>query len=178
MPEKKELTEKQEAFCREYVKDFNSAQACIRSGYSKDTARVIGCNLLTKVNIQNRIAELLKDISIKNQIHESQIISELKKIAFSDISNYVNEDGLIKSFEDNDTTVISELNTIEMENEKKGYTKTSKKIKLYDKIKSLELLGRYKGIWIDRMKFDGEIKNKLLDKLDEYDKDNTTSSVD
>jgi len=160
-----ELNEKQNAFCNEYVKDFNSAQSCIRAGYSEKTARIIGCNLLTKVNIQNRIVELLKKISMENQIHEVQIIAELKRIAFSDIANYVDEEGHINSFREIDTTVISQLNTMEMENEKKGYTRISKKIKLHDKIKALELLGKYKCLWTDIHKIEPVESSPLAESI-------------
>jgi hypothetical protein len=47
------------------------------------------------------------------------------------------------------------------------------------KTKKQEVLLSFLGkIAPKKLTVDGEIKNKLLDKLDEYDKDNTTSSVD
>lgn len=46
---------KHEAFCREYVVDFNGAQAAIRAGYSERTARAIASELLTKPDIQARV---------------------------------------------------------------------------------------------------------------------------
>ena len=52
------LTKKQEAFCREYVVDFNGTQAAIRAGYSKKTAKVSASENLTKPNIQDFINEL------------------------------------------------------------------------------------------------------------------------
>lgn len=55
------LTGKQEAFCREYIIDLNATQAAIRAGYSQDTARQIGSQNLTKVDIQERLAELMEE---------------------------------------------------------------------------------------------------------------------
>ncbi len=49
---------KHEAFCREYVVDFNGAQAAIRAGYSERTARAIASELLTKPDIQARVKTL------------------------------------------------------------------------------------------------------------------------
>ena len=61
------LTPKQRLFCLEYLKDLNATQAAIRAGYSKKTAKEIGCENLTKPNIQaycqlrmNKRAEKLK----------------------------------------------------------------------------------------------------------------------
>lgn len=53
------LTRKQKKFCHEYLVDLNAANAAIRAGYSKKTARVIGCENLTKPHIAEYIAKLL-----------------------------------------------------------------------------------------------------------------------
>jgi len=52
------LTDKQDRFCQEYIIDLNATQAAIRAGYSKKTARIKGCKLLTKANIQIEIQKL------------------------------------------------------------------------------------------------------------------------
>ena len=48
---KENLTAKQRLFCHEYLIDLNATQAAIRAGYSKKTAKEIGCENLTKPNI-------------------------------------------------------------------------------------------------------------------------------
>ena len=49
------MTEKQKRFCDEYLIDLNATQACIRAGYSKKTAKQIGQQNLTKVDLKNYI---------------------------------------------------------------------------------------------------------------------------
>ena len=49
------LTNKQQRFIDEYLIDLNATQAAIRAGYSEDTAAAIGCENLTKPNIQKAI---------------------------------------------------------------------------------------------------------------------------
>ena len=51
-----DLTAKQELFVQEYLIDLNATQAAIRAGYSEDSARSIGCENLTKPDIQEAIA--------------------------------------------------------------------------------------------------------------------------
>ena len=51
---KPKLNTRQEQFCQEYLLDLNSAVAARRAGYSEETARSMGCQLLTKLNIQTR----------------------------------------------------------------------------------------------------------------------------
>lgn len=71
------LTDKQKRFCEEYMIDLNATQACIRAGYSIDTANVQGAQNLSKLNIQEYISEL----------QESK--SEELNITFNDIAKGV-----------------------------------------------------------------------------------------
>jgi len=75
------LTAKQEAFCQEYMIDFNATQACIRAGYSEKTAAVQGCENLTKPNIASRIAELQIARSKRVEIDADYVLSGLKQVA-------------------------------------------------------------------------------------------------
>ena len=56
------LNEKQKRFCEEYLIDLNATQASIRAGYSSNSAKEIGCENLTKPNIQEYIALLQSEI--------------------------------------------------------------------------------------------------------------------
>lgn len=49
------MTAKQQRFCDEYLIDLNATQAAIRAGYSKKTARTIGQQNLTKLDIRQYI---------------------------------------------------------------------------------------------------------------------------
>lgn len=51
----KKLTAKQSLFVNEYLVDLNATQAAIRAGYSEKTAKEIGCQNLTKVNVQEAV---------------------------------------------------------------------------------------------------------------------------
>ncbi len=53
-----ELSEKQKKFGREYMVDFNVADAYVRAGYSKNGAQSGGSRLLRDTRIQAYIAEL------------------------------------------------------------------------------------------------------------------------
>lgn len=79
------ITEKQKKFCETYVSNnFNGTQAAIAAGYSKNSSRSMGSQLLTKLNVQNYI-EKLKEKTAKqlNITRESQVqeLNELKQMA-------------------------------------------------------------------------------------------------
>ena len=71
------LSDKQELFCREYLKDFNATQAAIRAGYSEDTASQQGSRLLNNVKVSERLEKLSK--ALLEQIDED-ILDNLKTL--------------------------------------------------------------------------------------------------
>lgn len=164
MPElNSDLTDKQELFCIYYGKYFNATKAALKAGYSKDTARFIASENLTKPNIVSEINRL-KASKFKGAFLEKEdILQKYIDIAFSDITDYVefgqvevpvmtmygplkNEDGEIvmkkinsirfKEGTEVDGTIISEV--------KQGRDGAS--IKLQDKMKALEFLSKHSGL--------------------------------
>ncbi|MDH3382244.1 MAG: terminase small subunit [Flavobacteriaceae bacterium] len=167
------LTDKQLRFCKEYVIDLNATQAAIRSGYSKNTARNIGANLLTLVNVQEEISKLKNKTANKLEITHEMLTDEWQKMAFSSISYLHNTWIELKDFEQlkqenpdilsciqetfTKTETKREYNPL---NQKKDIEIETKyiKLKLYDKQKALENLGKHIGYY----EKDNEQKNVLI----------------
>jgi len=68
------LTPKQELFCTEYMIDLNATQAAIRAGYSKHTAKDIGCQNLAKLNINQKIGQLFEERLKKTKIDAEYVL--------------------------------------------------------------------------------------------------------
>lgn len=81
------LTDKQLEFCDQYMLDYNATRAAIDAGYSKATARQIGCELLTKPNIRARLEFLKTDLQRLSGVTKLRTIQELRKIAYSTIEH-------------------------------------------------------------------------------------------
>lgn len=75
-----ELTAKQEMFCREYIVDFNATQAAIRAGYSEHTAKDIGCQNLAKLNISERIKELIQERNERVKVDADYVLRQAVKV--------------------------------------------------------------------------------------------------
>ena len=75
------LTPKQQRFVEEYLIDLNATQAAIRSGYSEKTARKIGSENLTKLDIQEAIQEAQESLSNKTQLTIDIVVNGLLKEA-------------------------------------------------------------------------------------------------
>ncbi len=151
-----DLTDKQEFFCREYITDFNGTQAAIRAGYSPDSAAAIASENLTKPNIQIRIEELKAERAAMLRITQERILLELSRIAFADPRHVMTwgPDGVeLKHSEgltaDQAATVAEASQTISKDG-------GSIRVKLHDKQKALELLGRHLGIFKDNVKISGD----------------------
>lgn len=159
------LTDKQRIFVMEYLRDFNATRAAIAAGYSKKTAHVIGWENLRKPNIQAEIKRHKEAMVEELGVGVQRIIAEYMKIAFADISEYVefgrqdvpmiNGEGkpmydpetgeqmmfkqnyvAFKNSDEIDGTLISEV--------KQG--KDGVSIKLHDKMRALDKLEKYVGV--------------------------------
>lgn len=74
------LTDKQEAFCREYIIDFNATQAAIRAGYSENSARSVGSENLTKPDIQDFLAKLIQERNERTKIDADYVLKQAVKL--------------------------------------------------------------------------------------------------
>lgn len=161
------LTKKQKIFVDEYLIDLNATQAAIRAGYSPDTAGSIGSENLKKPEIRARIEKAMAERSKRTGINQDRIIMELAKIALLNPKGLVNfDEATIKEdATDEDVAAVASVKV------KRFPTKDGEgvemEVKMYDKTKALELLGRHLGMFKDKVEVSGldEEKKKLEDIL-------------
>ncbi len=160
MEEGKELNERQAAFVREYLVDFNATQAAIRAGYSEKTAGSQGERLLRNAEIQKAIDAGKASVCKRNEVTVDRIVQELERIAFGDLKNSVKWDGnktVICASDELSPDVSATIASIE-EDERDTPHGTHRKVKVkhWDKLRALELLARYKGMLVDRKEISGK----------------------
>ena len=160
--------DRHECFCQEYIVDFNGTRAAIDAGFAKRSARVTASRLLTKANIQERIAELLKDRSERTKVTQDMVVRELALIAFSDLRNYITIDELtgaiqakgFKAMPEGQSRVlrsIKEDRVIKEDADGKKTTVYDKvKFELWDKPKALELLGKHLAMFLEKFELTGK----------------------
>lgn len=86
------LDPQEEAFALHFVECFNRTQAAKRSGYSADSAHVLGCRLLKKVKVQQRVDELLAEMKGDSVRRKQRMLRELDAIAFTDLNDVIHLD--------------------------------------------------------------------------------------
>lgn len=145
------LTDKQELFAREFVKDLNATQAVIRAGFSERSARNQAHRLMTNDDILARIAELKKDRNNQVGVDAAYVLRRLVEIDQMDVLDIVRDDLSLKPVTEWPPVwrrYISGFDVAEMfeyagEDGGKELAGILKKIKWPDKVKNLELLGKH-----------------------------------
>lgn len=147
----KKLTKKQQLFVDEYLIDLNATQAAIRAGYSVDTAREIGCENLTKPNIQQAIAKAMAERSKRTGVNQDRVVLELARIAFVNIEDVVDTDTgeILQNASKDDLACIESVKFKQSDNQYGG--SIEREVKLASKMKALELLGKHLGMWNDKI---------------------------
>lgn len=164
------MTRKQDRFVKEYLIDLNATQAAIRAGYSPKTANEQGARLLANVSVQEAIAKAMAERSKRTGISQDRVIQELARIAFVNPQNVIDsEDASVREdATEDDLACIQSVKVKTMSGEKGS--SVEREIKLNDKMKALELLGKHLGMFKDKVELDADMDlNITID----YGEDNT-----
>lgn len=172
-----DLTPKQQRFVQEYLVDLNATQAAIRAGYSPKTAEIIGFENLRKPKIKAEIDRVMQDRAKRTEITQDKVVQELAKIAFSkgtDFVRVVTRTGYRPLLDDEGNAIDQEpyeyqaveiVNTDEIPEDSQAAIAGIKQgangieVKLNDKVKALELLGRHLGMFSDKLEVTGDMNN-------------------
>lgn len=154
------MTEKQKLFADEYLIDLNATRA-YRVAYPSvkrdETAKSAGSRMLTNVNVAKYIKERMEERQKRTEVTQDRVVEELAAIAFSKATDYVEirSNGVTGVVIIKPTSELSDAQIRAIAGIKEGANGIE--IKLNDKEKALELLGRHLGMWNDKIKVDGEI---------------------
>lgn len=149
------LTNKQKKFIDEYLVDLNATQAAIRAGYKEKAAYRTGAENLRKPQIQEEIQNRMQERQQRTEVTQDMVVKELAAIAFARATDYVIIRGglvIIKNTDDLNEDQVRAIAGI-----KEGANGIE--VKLNDKEKALELLGRHLGMWNDKL----DIKTPAID---------------
>ena len=144
------MTDKQKIFADEYLIDLNATRA-YRVAYPNvkkdETAAVNGSKMLRNTKVAKYIQDRMEERQERTEVTQDRVVQELAASAFAKATDYVEIRGgrvVIKDtsqLEDNQIRAIAGI--------KEGANGIE--IKLNDKEKALELLGRHLGMWNDKL---------------------------
>lgn len=154
------LTPKQRVFVREYLVDLNATQAAIRAGFSPKTARIQASGLLAKPNIREVLAKAHRRHAEKAEIKAEDVLAELKRLAFSDLGEAFDATGALKAIRDMPDDTRRAISGAEVVMRSCGdgeAPEVVRKIKLWDKLKALELLAKHLGLCREQVEHSGGV---------------------
>ena len=142
-----ELNQRQEMFCREYIKDLNGTQAAIRAGYSPRTADRMAYELLKKPEIQAFVLQSKAERVEEVKVDANYVLKRLIEIDEMDVADILDDGGDFLPIRKWPKTWRTTLSGLDIAIINSGDTETIlKKIKWPDKVKNLELLGKHIGV--------------------------------
>lgn len=152
------MTKKQKRFVEEYLIDLNATQAAIRAGYSPDSAKEIGSENLTKPDIAKAVDQAIAERSRRTGVNADRVVRELAKIAFVNAGEVVDLDTalLMDKISDDDMAAIQSVKVKTF-----GEDGIEREVKLADKLKALELLGKHLGLFKDKVEINGNVKSDM-----------------
>ncbi len=137
------LTPKQQRFVDEYLIDLNATQAAIRAGYAAKDADVQGPRLLGNVGVADAIEAAKAERSERTRIDAAWLLTRLAEEATADVNDLYTDDGRVKPVKDWPLIWRQGLVAgLEVETIGEGGGRLTK-VKLSDRIKRLELIGKH-----------------------------------
>lgn len=156
------LTPKQALFVVEYLKDLNAEQAALRAGYSATTARRGA--ILSDPRVQRAVEEGAKARADRTQINADWVLRRLAAMADADMSDLYGPGGeLLPADQWPEVWRRGLVAGVESAEGEAGAT--LRKVKLADRLKVLELIGRHVGVGAWRDKVDVNVTSTLAERL-------------
>lgn len=157
------LNEKQKRFADEYLIDLNATQAAIRAGYSPRSAAEQASRLLKNAKVRAYIDERMAELSRRTGVNQERILRELARIAFVNAPDLINmADATVRedaTVDDMAAIASVRVKIIPTENGQG----IEREIRLADKIRALDLLGKRFAMWTERQQIDANFGVQIID---------------
>ena len=170
------MTPAQKRFADEYLIDLNATKA-YKAAYPSckkdETANVNGSKLLRNAKVKEYIDIKQKALEEKSGVTQQRIIEELAKIAFADIRKAYDKNGNLRPIQDLDDDTAGAIIGVESFEEYEGrgddreYIGDTKKVKMADKIRAAELLGKHLGMFKEKIEISKSSEDTIKE-IDEY----------
>ena len=134
------LRERQKAFCDYYIETLNATEAARRAGYSEKTAKEIGCENLTKPNIQAYIQERMKQMDKERIASAEEVLEYLTRVMRGE-----EKEKLLEGIGEDEKVIVEAPTSIR------------------ERTKAAELLGRRYALFTDKKEVDVSVNKSLED---------------
>lgn len=147
-----------------FMRGYSKEDALLKAGYSEVVAKSDAGSVFNRPEVKAEIERRQQRAMEKSQVDANWIIARLKEIAEANLGDLlvIEDDGSAR-FDMNKMTpslraALGEF-TVDSYNEGRGENKKVVKkmrVKLADKLRALEMLGKHLGLFADRIKLEGD----------------------
>ena len=147
-------------FVNEVVEHLDIYKASIACGVKPSAAIIYGRAMMLKTHVQAAIKDSLQRKAEARTITADKVAAEIQRVAMATVGEFMSPDGddsvkvNIMSIMRPEAAAISEVSTTTT-HDRDGNAHTRTRVKLHDKLKALELLGRHLAMFTDRVEVDG-----------------------
>lgn len=169
------LTARQARFVEEYLVDLNASQAAIRAGYSHRTADQQGYQLLQRPDVSAAISQAQASRSLRTQVTADTVLQQLDEARTADLADLYDDAGNLKPIKDWPLIwrqgLVAGMEVESLKDKGTGQFRGAHgqdagyeleigrvtKIKLADRIKVIELVGKHVGVqaFRERLEYTG-----------------------
>lgn len=152
------MTPKKELFVAEYLKDLNASAAALRAGYSPKTAASQGGRLLQSVEVRQAIDAAMTKRAERVNVQADDVLRELASVGFIDIGEAFDDEGSLLPLKKMPASVRRAVSSIETSSQvlDDGKAVFVTKVKFWDKLKALELIGKNLKMFTDLHEHSGK----------------------
>lgn len=140
----RKLTPKQQAFADYYIELGNATQAAIKAGYSERSARQIGEQNLSKLDVKNYIDERLEQLASERVASQQEVMETLTAILRGEAT----------------AATLKGVGMGEQEIEE------NMPPTMAERIKAAELIGKRHRMWTDKLELEGAGQVVIVNDLD------------
>lgn len=136
--------DKHELFCLEYLKDLNASQAAVRAGYGTKYAKQTAYKLLKRDDVRQRITQLKEERIRAARIDANYVLKRLLTIDRLNVRDLLDENGDLKDVQEWTEDWQTSIQALDIQVSTTGGVRTlTKKVKLPDRLRNLEMLGKH-----------------------------------
>lgn len=135
------LSDKHKLFCEEYLRTgYSGAKAARLAGYEGDNVNVIACQLLQRDDVKAYLESLKGQLAKVIGVSLESIALELKRIAFADVSDFLDSSGNLKPIDKLEPGATAAISSFE-----RG-KRSGDKIRLHNKVNALTEIAKLMGV--------------------------------
>lgn len=137
-----------------FASNRNGAAAAEHAGFSKRRARQTACDVLKRPEVACMLTQIDAKRNARVELDGDWVLKRLMNISDLDPSQIFNDDGSMKKLSEIPEDIRKTINAVKFTESKDGSTI---EVKIVDKGKTLEMLGRNQKLFTDITRLEGDL---------------------